>query len=161
MMMSPACFEVPASLLEKSKSFGINPARFRKSATPLGGGYITSFVPVGGGDPVEEFSQTRLGIFCSPALQQCGGHLRIRPRTANDGIEQRRVPAEALNVSCSAGVDIGPACEQPIEDFPFAKIDGEVQQRAADNWSPVHARAMSPAATFRRIDFVLHKPALD
>ena len=29
------------------------------------------------------------------------------------------MPAEALSVSCSLGVDIGPACEQPIEDFPF------------------------------------------
>src|SRR5579863_2753108 len=86
-------------LLEKSKSFGVNPALFRKSAAPLGGGYITSFVPVGSGDPVEKFSQTRPRIFCSPALQQSGGHSRIRPRTANDGIEQRRVPAEALSVS--------------------------------------------------------------
>src|SRR5262245_58824261 len=150
------------TLVKKPEPFSVDPTFLGKSAAPLGGGHIPSFVPTWVFDPVEEFSQTRSGIFRGATLQQRAGHSVIPPGSAHDSVEKRRVPAKAIAINRGASIHICAMREQPIEDLPLMEIHSKMQQGGAINRRPMQARpVIIRAAAVRWIDFTQRKSALN
>jgi hypothetical protein len=104
-----------------------SPTFFRESVTPLGSGYVVGLVPVRIFDPVEKLSQAHAHIFVGPVLEKGACHAGVRPRPANDGVEERRVSSESVAVHGGAGVDVRAMGEESVEDLALAEINGQVQ----------------------------------
>src|SRR6266542_2463771 len=107
--------------VEKPQSVCVDPAFLGKAVPPLSGCHIASLMPPRIFAPVEEFPQTCPQIRGRSAREQCLNHRGATPRVTHNRMEQRSVPAKAIDIDDRARIDIGAVREQPVKNLLFSE----------------------------------------